>query len=90
MNWRDYRELAGDVQRLRPLATIVLAIVMLLPSLAEAITGDLPIVSLLSRLALALAVSGVLVWIVTGVVLHYARVQAQSGSDRRQKRDIDR
>jgi len=89
MSWRDYRMLAADVQRLRPLAAIVLAIVLLLPSLAETITGNLPFVTLLFRLALALALSGVLVWIVTGVVLHYARVQAQSGPDRRSKRDIE-
>ncbi|MGA2835706.1 MAG: hypothetical protein ABSF84_03815 [Acidimicrobiales bacterium] len=90
MNWRDYRVLAADVQRLRPLATIVLAILLLLPSLSETVTGDLPVVTLLARLALALLVSGVLVWIVTGVVLHYARVQAQSGSEGRRKRDIER
>ncbi len=90
MNWRDYRMLAADVQRLRPLAAIVLAIVMILPSMSDVIRGDLPVVTLLVRLALALVVSGVLVWIVTGVVLHYARVQAQSGPDRRPKRDIER
>jgi hypothetical protein len=89
MSWRDYRMLAADVQRLRPLASIILALVMVLPSLWEMFTGNLTAATLLLRLALALVVSGVLVWIVTGVVLHYARVQARPDAEARAKRDIN-
>ena len=68
---------AVDVQRFRPVATVVVAALLMLPSLGELAGGNLSAVTFLVRLALAVAVCGVLVWAVTGVVLRYARMHAQ-------------
>ncbi len=58
---------------------------MILPSLWQTIAGNLTVVTLLARFAMALAAGIALVWAVTGVVLHYARVQARNAArpDRR-------
>jgi len=77
MTRREFRSFVIDVQRLRPLATVVLAVALILPSLWELANGNLSAVTLLARLALALAVCALLVWAVTGVVLRYARMHAQ-------------
>jgi len=45
-----------------------------------AVAGNLSVVTFVFRLTLALAVGMALVWLATGVFLHYARVQARSGS----------
>jgi hypothetical protein len=50
MTRRDLRSFVIDMQRFRPLATVVLA---------------------------ALAVCAILVWVLTGMVLRYARMHAQ-------------
>jgi len=76
----DYYYVEGEVQRRRPLATVGLAVLVTLPSLWQTVGGNLPVVTFLFRLFLALAVSMALVWLATGVFLHYARVQARSGS----------
>jgi len=77
MTRRYLQWFVGEVQRYRPLATVVLAVAVVLPSLWELATGNLSAVTLLGRLALALAVCGVLVWAGTGVVLRYARIHAR-------------
>jgi hypothetical protein len=77
MTRRDLRSFVVDVQRFRPMATVVLAAVLTLPSLFEVAAGNLSAVTLLVRLVLALAVCAVLVWAVTGVILRYARLHAQ-------------
>lgn len=69
------------MNRLRPVATVVLAALVVTPSLWEAITGNLSPVTVLGRLVLGLLVCGALVWAATGVVLHYAKVQLRSRSD---------
>jgi hypothetical protein len=76
---RDYITLVDDVRRLRPLVIIVLATVVMLPSLYEVVTQDVSPLTLLVRLAESLAVLGLLVWVVSAVVLHYARIQVRSG-----------
>jgi hypothetical protein len=78
-----------DVRRFRPVLTVSLAALSILPSLWEAATGNLSFVSVLGRLALALVVSAVLVWLTTAVVLHYARVQLRSPSAAEAKREIE-
>ena len=78
MKRRDLQGFVLDVQRFRPLATVVLAVALMLPSLWELATGNLSAVTLLTRLALALAVCAVLVWALTGVVLRYARMHART------------
>jgi hypothetical protein len=77
MTRRDLLSFVIDVQRFRPVATVVLAALLMLPSLGELAAGNLPAVTLLVRLALALAVCAVLVWALTGMVLRYARMHAR-------------
>jgi hypothetical protein len=71
-----------DIRRVRPLIVIVLTTVALLPSMDEMITQGLSPLTVLVRLAEGLVVIGALVWAVSGVVLHYARIQAQSPRSR--------
>jgi hypothetical protein len=75
---RDYHALAVDIRRLRPVIVIVLALIVLLPSLDEMLTDSLSPLAVLARLAESLAVVGALVWAVSAVVLHYARIQVES------------
>jgi hypothetical protein len=77
MTRRDLLSFVIDVQRFRPVATVVLAALLMLPSLGELAAGNLPAVTFLVRLALALAVCAVLVWALTGMVLRYARMHAR-------------
>jgi hypothetical protein len=77
MTRRDLLSFVIDVQRFRPVATVVLAALLMLPSLGELAAGNLPAVTFLLRLALALAVCAVLVWALTGMVLRYARMHAR-------------
>jgi len=81
MKRRDLQRFIGDVQRYRPVATVLLAVALTLPSLWELATGNLSAVTLLVRLALALVVCAVLVWAATGVVLRYARLHAQTPAE---------
>ena len=67
-----------DVRRFRPIFVAVLAFLTLLPSLFEMVTQGLFPIVVLARLAEALGLIGTLVWLVSGVVLHYARIQADS------------
>lgn len=67
-----------DVRRFRPIFVAVLAFLTLLPSLFEMVTQGLSPIVVLARLAEALGLIGMLVWLVSGVVLHYARIQAKS------------
>jgi hypothetical protein len=68
----------ADIRRLRPVIVIVLTIIVLLPSFEEMLTQSLSPLTVLGRLAESLAVVGALVWAVSAVVLHYARVQVES------------
>ena len=77
MTRRELRTFAIDVQRFRPVATMVVAALLMLPSLGELAGGNLSAVTFLVRLALAVAVCAVLVWALTGMVLRYARMHAQ-------------
>src|ERR1700722_107504 len=81
MTRRDLRSFVIDVQRFRPVATVVLAALLMLPSLGEFAAGNLPAVTFLARLALALAVCAVLVWVLTGMILRYARMHAQRSAE---------
>jgi hypothetical protein len=77
MTRRDLRSFVLDVQRFRPVASVMLAVVVTLPSLWEVASGNLSAITLLLRLTLALAVCTALVWGATGLVLRYARMHAQ-------------
>jgi hypothetical protein len=89
MNRRQHQALRADVQRLRPLVAVSLAILEVTPSFWETATGTLSVVTFLTRLVLALFVSGVLVWAASGVVLHYAAVQARSRAAARAQREME-
>jgi predicted permease len=78
MKRRDYVALMADIRRYRPAAAIVLALVVLGPSFDQLVTQDLSPLAVLVRLVEALVVTGLLVWALSGVVLHYARVQVRS------------
>ena len=60
----------------------MLALIVLLPSLDEMVTQGLSPLTVLARLAESLAVVGALVWAVSAVVLHYARIQVESPQER--------
>jgi hypothetical protein len=81
MKRREYHALAMDVRRLRPILVLALTVVVMLPSLEEMVVGGLSALTVLARLAVSLAVVGALVWAVSALVLHYARIQVQSGRD---------
>jgi ABC-type nickel/cobalt efflux system permease component RcnA len=81
MKRREYHALITDVRRLRPVLVVALTVVVLLPSLDDMVNGGLSPLAVLARLALSLAVVGALVWAVSAVVLHYARIQVKSGRD---------
>jgi hypothetical protein len=70
--------LAADIRRLRPVVTVVIVIVLLLPSLDQMATQGLSPLTVLFRLAEAMALVGALMWLVCAIVLHYARIQADS------------
>lgn len=78
MKSRDCGAFISDVYRLRPLVTVVLAILIMLPSFSEVISSGLSMVVLLMRLAETLFFVGTLVWITSGVLIHYANVQAKT------------
>jgi hypothetical protein len=81
MKRREYHALAMDVRRLRPILVLALTVVVMLPSLEDMVVGGLSALTVLARLAVSLAVVGALVWAVSALVLHYARIQVQSGRD---------
>ena len=90
VNPRDHQRFIAELSRLRPVGTVVLAALVVAPSLWEAATGNLSPVAVLERLALALLVCSLLVWATTGVVLHYARVQLRSRSTVETPADFER
>ena len=74
MNPRDHQHFVIDVGRYRPVLTVVLAPALtVIPSVWEAATGNLSFITVLGRLCLSLLVCGVLVWVTTGVMVHYRR-----------------
>jgi hypothetical protein len=81
MKRREYHALTTDVRRLRPILALALTVVVLLPSLDDVLIGGLSPLTVLARLAVSLAVVGALVWGVSALVLHYARIQVKSGRD---------
>jgi hypothetical protein len=78
MQQREYRRFAADVRRLRPLASVIVTVLVMTPSFVEMGTQSLSALSVLERLAASLALVSVLVWLVSGLVLHYARTQLRN------------
>ncbi len=78
-----------DVNRYRPVLTVLLAAVAVIPSVWEAATGNLSFVTVLGRLALSILVCGTLVWVTTGVMVHYVRVRLHSRSASESRLEIE-
>jgi hypothetical protein len=78
MQQREYSRFAADVRRLRPLASVIVTVLVMTPSFVEMGTQSLSALSVLERLAASLAIVSVLVWLVSGLVLHYARTQLRN------------
>lgn len=78
MQQSEYRRFAADVRRLRPLASVIVTVLVMTPSFAEMGTQALSALSVLERLAASLAIVSVLVWLVSGLVLHYAKTQLRN------------
>jgi hypothetical protein len=57
---------------------VIVTVLVMAPSFVEMGTQDLSALSVLERLAASLAVVSVLVWLVSGLVLHYARTQLRN------------
>ncbi len=78
MREREYYRFAADVRRLRPLVSVIVTVLVMAPSFVEMGTQDLSALSVLERLAASLATVSVLVWLVGGLVLHYAKTQLRN------------
>jgi uncharacterized membrane protein len=75
---REYSRFAADVRRLRPLASVIVTVLVMTPSFVAMGTQALSELSVLERLAVSLAIVSVLVWLVSGLVLHYAKTQLRN------------
>jgi hypothetical protein len=89
VNARDHHRFLVDVSRYRPVLTVLLAGLTVLPSVWEAATGNLSFVTVLGRLALSILVCGTLVWVTTGVMVHYVRVRLRSRSAPESRLEIE-
>jgi hypothetical protein len=78
MQQREYRRFAADVRRLRPLASVIVTVLVMTPSFVEMGTQSLSALSVLERLAVSLALVTVLTWLLSGLILHYARTQLRN------------
>jgi hypothetical protein len=78
---RTFHGFIEDVRRFRPAFIVVLAIVMLLPSLFQMVTRGLSVLEVLVRFVEAVVVVGVLVWLVSAVVIRFALIQARQDPD---------
>jgi hypothetical protein len=86
MSTREYFRFAADVRRLRPLASVVVTVLVMTPSFVEMGTQALSALSVLERLAASLAIVSVLVWLVTWLILHYARTQLRNSLEEAEPR----
>ena len=77
MTRRDLLSFVIDVQRFRPVATVVLAALLMLSCLGELAAGNLRPSPSWSDWPSASRFRAVLVWALTGMVLRYARMHAR-------------
>lgn len=81
MKRRDYYAFIADIYRFRPLAVIVASILVIIPSVVEMVTQGLSAIEVLLRLCISIIVMGILVWLLTGLVLRYAKLQEKVERD---------
>jgi len=74
---RTYREFISDIRSLRAAITVGLSALVVAPSFLDFVHQDLSPVQVLARFAESLIVVGILVWVTTSVLLHYAKTQAR-------------
>lgn len=77
MRPRSYRGFIADLRGYRPALTVAVSAVVVAPSFLAFVHQDLSALQVLVRFAESLVVVGVLVWGATGVLVRYARTQAQ-------------
>jgi hypothetical protein len=75
MRSSEYYRFASDVCRLRPLISVLVTVLLMVPNFVEMGTQSLSALTVLERLAASLAVVTALVWFVTGLLMHYAKAQ---------------
>lgn len=78
MKQREYFRFVSDVRRVRPLISVVATVVIMIPSFIEMGTQALSALTVLERLAGSLAMVSALVWLVSGLVVHYATHQLRN------------
>jgi type II secretory pathway component PulF len=81
---RSYQAFIADIRGYRPAIAIALSVVAVLPSFMAFVHQDLSALQFLIRFAQFLVVIGALVWVTTGVLVRYARMQhrAERGRSR--------
>lgn len=75
MRQSEYYRFAADVRRLRPLISVVVTLLVMVPTFIEMGTQALSALTVLERLAVSLAVVSVLIQLVTSLLVHYAATQ---------------
>ena len=78
MKSKNYNAFIADIYRYRPLLVVVLSILVMLPTLDELVSQDLSLLIVLFRLAETIFVDSVVVWLVSSVLVRYARTQARA------------
>ncbi|MHB1087731.1 MAG: hypothetical protein ACYC19_03075 [Acidimicrobiales bacterium] len=85
MKPRSYQAFIADIRGYRPAIAIALSVVAVIPSFMAFVHQDLSPLEVLVRFAQFLVVIGALVWLTTGVLVRYARMQQRV--ERGRKRD---
>ncbi|MCL5077383.1 MAG: hypothetical protein M1288_04635 [Actinobacteria bacterium] len=72
--WKQFME---DLRRFRPLITVIAAVVISLPSIAGMWQGNISVLGTLVRVAEAMFVASVGVWVIAKILGRYATIQAR-------------
>lgn len=81
MKRRDYYAFMADVVRFRPFAIVMLATLVVIPSIFDMLTQGMSVIVVLFRYLVALVVMGSFVWIVSTILIRYATMQARAESE---------
>lgn len=88
MKPRSYQAFIADIRGYRPAIAIALSIVAVIPSFMAFLHQDLSALQVLGRFAQFLVVVGALVWLTTGVLVRYARMQQRAENNRRRDNEM--
>ncbi len=78
---REWGRFVVDVRRFRPLITVVLMVLVMLPSLNALLTAGLSPFAVLVRLAETMFVMNFVTWCGAKLVTRYAKIQAREESN---------